>query len=462
MGRVLVTESYLSNIGSAIREKNGLSSTYKPSEMASAILGIPNYYSDADEGKVVISGTLSVQGVLSISGNGEYDTTVYSQAVVSVPPVVGSKAITINGTYNASDDSLDGYSQVVVNVSGGGGGDFIKDMCEGNASRIYDASASYVASSAFETNRQWKYVELPSCKSIYNYAFEGCIYLESAIFEECVYIGPYAFSSCSRLNTISFPKCQKISGFSAFCKCLSLTEASFPMCTSLDGNGIFEGCTRLSSINFPLLETVSGGNFRNCSYLETIILPECKLVSNGAFAYCSIKLSSVELPKCISIIGGFANCSKLQNVSLPVCTLIGTNAFSYCSSLTTVYAPQVETIGSSAFYSCSKLTNITLENCTRISSSAFVGCSSLTSLLLPVCSSIGYFAFAYCIALESIYLGYSSVVTTANSIFYGTPMVSLSYLGHYGSVYVPASLVDAYKVASYWSSIADRITAMPE
>lgn len=35
--------------------------------------------------------------------------------------VLGHKSITQNGTYNASSDNLDGYDQVIVNVSGGGG-----------------------------------------------------------------------------------------------------------------------------------------------------------------------------------------------------------------------------------------------------------------------------------------------------------------------------------------------------
>ena len=33
-------------------------------------------------------------------------------------PELSSKSITANGTYNASDDNVDGYSQVTVNVSG--------------------------------------------------------------------------------------------------------------------------------------------------------------------------------------------------------------------------------------------------------------------------------------------------------------------------------------------------------
>ena len=40
MSKVLVTESYLSDIGNAIRAKNGGTTKYKPSEMAAAINGI--------------------------------------------------------------------------------------------------------------------------------------------------------------------------------------------------------------------------------------------------------------------------------------------------------------------------------------------------------------------------------------------------------------------------------------
>ena len=42
MSKVLVTESYLTDIGNAIRSKNGGSTKYKPSEMANAINNIKN------------------------------------------------------------------------------------------------------------------------------------------------------------------------------------------------------------------------------------------------------------------------------------------------------------------------------------------------------------------------------------------------------------------------------------
>lgn len=49
-----------------------------------------------------------------------------NSTISGLPKVVvktfGTKDITENGTYNAVDDSLNGYNQVNVNVSGGGGG----------------------------------------------------------------------------------------------------------------------------------------------------------------------------------------------------------------------------------------------------------------------------------------------------------------------------------------------------
>lgn len=82
MSNVLVNDASLTDIANAIRSKLSTSNTYKPGQMASAIQSIPTGGS----------------------------------------AVLGTKSITANGTYNASSDGYDGYSQVTVNVSGGGSG----------------------------------------------------------------------------------------------------------------------------------------------------------------------------------------------------------------------------------------------------------------------------------------------------------------------------------------------------
>lgn len=81
MSLIITDSQNYSDIADAIRAKLGVQTTYLPSEMPDAIDAIP-------------------------TGGGSD---------------LGTKTITENGTYNASDDSLDGYSSVTVTVSGGGG-----------------------------------------------------------------------------------------------------------------------------------------------------------------------------------------------------------------------------------------------------------------------------------------------------------------------------------------------------
>lgn len=113
MARVLVTETYLEDIGDAIRSVNGLETTYKPSEMAAVIddfyieptgtksitangtgidvkdyasadVNVPNSYSASDEGKVVDEGELVAQGSQTITENGTYDTTLISELIANI------------------------------------------------------------------------------------------------------------------------------------------------------------------------------------------------------------------------------------------------------------------------------------------------------------------------------------------------------------------------------------------
>lgn len=88
-------------------------------------VAVPNSYTDSDEGKVVKNGALVAQTAHAIiTTNGRYDTTENNSVQVNVSgggSTLITKTITQNGTYNASSDNADGYSQVVVNVSGGSG-----------------------------------------------------------------------------------------------------------------------------------------------------------------------------------------------------------------------------------------------------------------------------------------------------------------------------------------------------
>ena len=195
-------------------------------------------------------------------------------------------------------------------------------------------------------------------------------------------------------------------------------------------------------------------------------------IGSYAFASCS-KLISVNFPNC-SYIGSnaFNGCSSLTNISFPNCTNIGSYAFRNCSNLTSVNFPNCSYIGSFAFRDCSSLTNISFPNCSYIGSYAFGRCSSLNNICFGfgisnantmIRTYIYASAFASCKNLTNLTLYYPSVATLSNiNAFASTPMSISTLTGSFGSIYVPASLVNAYKSATNWATYADRITAIQE
>ena len=116
---------------------------YNPSDILieKSITENGTYYASADNAagyfKVIVDTPVIPPVVLdhlveTITENGTYNYTPdhdgYSDAeitvnVPSVQPTLITKTITENGTYEAGDDNADGYSEVTVDVEGGGGGD---------------------------------------------------------------------------------------------------------------------------------------------------------------------------------------------------------------------------------------------------------------------------------------------------------------------------------------------------
>ena len=92
-----------------------------------------------------------------------------------------------------------------------------------------------------------------------------------------------------------------------------------------------------------------------------------------------------------------------------------------------------------------------------ISSYCFNECRSLTQVSLPVCSYIGNNAFYSCSSLSLITIGYSSICSLGGSATFSNTQITSST----GSIYVPSSLVDAYKTADNWSYFKDRIFTIP-
>lgn len=218
---------------------------------------VPNTYDAQDEGKVVSDGELIGQTGLSITENGTYDTTFNNQVEVDIPqPSLLSKTISQNGTYKASDDNADGYSEVTVGVNdasipiGGETGAFFNSMI---------------------TN-------------IREFAFYHCEGLEKATFPNATTIGGSAFHTCKKLSEVSIPLCELI-GTSAFFSCASLTEVSFPVCSAIQSSA-FYSCSKLSKASFPSCKIIGSSAFFSCSSLGALSLPACTNIYSSAFQNC--------------------------------------------------------------------------------------------------------------------------------------------------------------------------------
>lgn len=114
-----------------------------------------------------------------------------------------------------------------------------------------------------------------------------------------------------------------------------------------------------------------------------------------------------------------------------------------------------------AFAYCTNLTHVNLPICTHISSYVFLDCVNLVSVSLPSCTRLDYYAFSNCTKLESVYLAGSQICSLPYvQTFYNTPMSNSGYIGKFGSIYVPASLVASYKATTNWVTYSNRITSI--
>ena len=469
------------DIAAAIREKLNTDVEYLPSEMPDAIRTITRYPKLSDI-------TISHNGT-TIPDEG-YDG--FYEVTVDVPIIQGSITLTSNGFYNAIDDNVLGYRTVIVNTL--------------NDDRVVDRTVDIYHNNEINNVRQYAFarcsnlydISLPECEIIGNSAFIYCSNLSQVFFEKCKTIQTSAFANCFNLEKIEFPKCETIESyafnnnyysyyyaenvntyysqifrtyyynqyyyysstytFETICSSYrKLTEISLPECLTI-GQYAFE-CQGIEELSLPKVQNIGSSAFQNCQHLSKIALDECiNLENNNAFMYC-YNLHTVNLPKC-EFIGNshFIYCSGLQNIFAPECLSIGYNTFAACYNLSSINLPNCEVISQFAFQSCYNLVSISLPECSYISQYAFSQCSNLSTIILPSCKYIGNYAFRYCSALSMFILPASNIVQLQNSdAFANTPIRDSSYLGYYGSIYVPESLYQEYRVADKWDRLQLRL-----
>lgn len=344
MSKVLVTESYLTDIGDAIRAKTKSTTKYKPSEMAKAID--------------------------SISG--------------------GDPAVVVNSDsawkYSVTQKE---HENIVVNVSGSTFGDNTsgyqtKLIFTPAVSSNYGYNAGTIRKTADEENH------------IVNFTVDDVTEVDGLLKDG--WAGIYVLASSSNSDSVSY------------------------YFNDYNNHSSSEVNTNTNIENLLIL-----GYYREDSNGNLIVKTEYNTASYSPSTKTSLK--------------------KYQN---KYATSIGYSAFGSCPALTTVDLPNATSIGDQAFYGCRALTSVDFPNATSIGNSAFNSCSALTSIDLPSATSIGSYAFFENSHLKTIFLRSKTMCTCT-----GDPSLNSST-----AIYVPESLIDSYKTATYWVNYASKFKTL--
>lgn len=365
MANVLVEETSLSNIASAIREKSGDSATYKPGEMAAAISNLPIGGGNEDDFLTRSGSGDYVNDRIETLGGGAFYQTNYSTITLSNVKVMDGASI-IRFNNNLTELNLPALTTITCTYS--------------------DTSLPSIIkySSQISNNASLTTLNLPNLTTVSNSVAAS-------------------FSNNPNLVSVSLPSLTTANLMQGFAYCKSLETVNLSnLQSSSNAYQTFYSCTNLQSINLPNLTQWGVDNammyetFEDCTNLQTINLP---------------KLTDAILGD-----GTFRNCKSLQSIELKCSNslVFYNNIFRGCTSLTQVKAPL-----------------------TIISSSCFSNCSALRKLILPQTDKVAI--------LESS--------TAFKDTF-------LDKDGVTNGIYVPSALLNEYRKATNWVTLANKIHAL--
>lgn len=210
----------------------------------------------------------------------------------------------------------------------------------------------------------------------------------------------------------------------ALANSLNLTTASGENVETIDTRAFYY-CRKLTEINFPNVVTIKDNAFYNCPLTKELTFT--KLVTASYSSFNSTKIEIFNAPELLTIEGSVFRETPLKHINAPKVTSIGSYAFNSCLSLLEAVFPEVTYIDDSAFYNCSKAVVIDLGKPTYIGSQVF---NYVTG---------------------DVYIRTTTMCKMVGAIKYFK-----------GRFFVPAELVDEYKVATNWSDWADKIFAIGE
>ena len=367
-------------------------------------------------------------GNIEIIENGIYNVREKETANVNIPVLkLGTKNITSNGVYKASDDELDGYSEVIVGI---------KSLFTGHYDRQGLKQIGW-------TDEEIEY-----------YQQNGVQWNESE--DNYFKLNQTELAGDESSDTRFLPKNTTKNKFNGYYRLLAIPLLNTTSLTNM--GSMFYYCYSLTTI--PLLDTSNVTNmnymFYNCFSLKTIPqLETSKVTSMGNMFYNCFSLKTIpqlETSKVTSMGNMFSNCSSLTTIpQLETSKVINMGyMFNGCYSLKTI--PLLDTSSATnmsyMFNSCYSLKTIPLLHTSKVTDMnyMFSGCYSLATIPLLDTSNATNMGsmFQYCYSLTTIPQLETSKVTNMSYMFSNcTSLTDFGGLENLGQAY------DTSKSANY-------------
>ena len=198
--------------------------------------------------------------------------------------------------------------------------------------------------------------------------------------------------------------------------------------------------------------------FEYCWQLEEVLLPDnlASTVGTYLFSYC-YALRHVNVPNQIDTIGNYTYryCVSMLTVSLPKSiTSVGSNVFYNCYAMRRLlFPPSITTFGgNNNMYNSMALSDVVLPtSLTTIKQQTFYQCYSLTKLVIPaLVTSIETKAFQNCYGMKEYHFKSTTPPTLDN-------VDAFSNIQSDCVIYVPSAKLNDYKTASNWSTYASQM-----
>lgn len=366
--------------------------------------------------------------------------------------------------------------------------------------------ATYIGSSAFYKCSSLSQINIPKVSVISECAFSGCNSLKSIYAPECLsFSGGIQFNMCTELETVDFPILYSMSGYT-FNSCHKLVSVSMPLLLNIN-NCTFRYCSALSELNLPLLYIFqSDHNFDYCSSLEKISFPllfisaNYSYYANQGFSTCS-SLKEVTLgtglyfvPEYVSLGSYFITNNGIINIDAEMydkwLSASGWSSMSsHFRSYVSTNSDPLLSVSDGVLYGRTKMlysrnwtnyvsdvstiVNISLPECEVMTGFAAYMNNEFRTIYLPKVKLIPNSMSFRNYTITSIYFGELEAMNTIQnlpascSVTIATNKVckclsTAAFYDNVPSIYVPASLVDAYKSAPAWSNISSNIFPIPE